>query len=57
MPGDVQSKNSGQRWGVGAPCIALAQIGVDEADWDVLVDFEAAGLLAVDADPATAESR
>ena len=40
---------------VGAPCIALTQIGVDEDDWDVLVDVEAAGLLAVDADPETAD--
>ena len=40
---------------VGAPCIALTQVGVDEEDWDVLVDVEAAGLLAVDADPDTAD--
>jgi hypothetical protein len=40
---------------VGAPCIALTQVGVDEENWDVLLDVEAAGLLAVDADPDTAD--
>ena len=40
---------------VGAPCIALTQIGVDEEDGDVLVDVEALGLLAVDADPEPAD--
>jgi hypothetical protein len=32
---------------VGAPCVALAQIGVDAEGRDVLVDLEALGLLAV----------
>jgi two-component SAPR family response regulator len=32
---------------VGAPCVAFAQIGVDPDRRDVLVDFEALGLLAV----------
>ena len=32
---------------VGAPCVALAQIGVDADGRDVLVDLEALGLLAV----------
>ena len=40
---------------VGAPCIALTQIGVDEENGDVLVDVEALGLLAVDADPEPAD--
>ena len=53
MPGDVPVEDlAANARAVGAPCIALTQIGVDEDDWDVLVDFEAAGLLAVDADPA-----
>lgn len=34
---------------VGAPCVALTQLGVDEDGADVLVDLEALGLLAVDA--------
>ena len=56
MPGDVPVEElAANARAVGAPCIALTQIGVDEDDWDVLVDFEAAGLLAVDADPATAD--
>lgn len=41
---------------VGVPCIALVQIGVDDEGWDVLVDLEAVGLLAVDADAPTADS-
>ena len=46
---------AGKARAVGAPCIALTQIGVDEADGDVLVDVEALGLLAVDADPEPAD--
>jgi two-component SAPR family response regulator len=34
---------------VGAPCVALTQIGVDPDGRDVLVDLEAVGLLAIDA--------
>ena len=34
---------------VGAPCVALAQLGVDATGRDVLVDLEALGLLAIDA--------
>ncbi len=41
---------------VGAPCIALVQVGVDEHGWDVLVDLEAIGLLAVNADAPTADA-
>ena len=56
MPGDVPVDDlAASARAVGAPCIALTQIGVDDDDWDVLVDLEAAGLLAVDADPETAD--
>jgi LysM domain len=41
---------------VGAPCVALAQLGVDADGRDVLVDFEALGLLAVAAPPEVADS-
>ena len=41
---------------VGAPCIAIVQVGVDEFGWDVLIDLEAVGVLAVDAEDATADS-
>ncbi len=41
---------------VGAPCIALVQLGVDDQGWDVLVDLEAVGVLAVDADGPAADS-
>jgi hypothetical protein len=41
---------------VGAPCVALAQVGVDHHGWDVLVDLEATGVLAVDAEGTTADS-
>ncbi len=34
---------------VGAPCVALAQLGLTDDGNDVLVDLEACGLLAVDA--------
>ena len=37
---------------VGDPCLALVQVGIDDAGADVLVDLEAAGTLAVDAAPA-----
>lgn len=40
---------------VGVPCIALVQIGVDDHGWDVLVDLEAVGLLAVDVEGPTAD--
>ena len=41
---------------VGAPCAALAQLGVTADGRDVLVDLEALGVLAVDADPAAADA-
>jgi len=41
---------------VGAPCLALAAVGVDEQGGDVLVDVEALRLLTVDADAATADA-
>lgn len=41
---------------VGAPCVALAQLGVDDEGRDVLVDLEALGVLAVVADAARADS-
>lgn len=41
---------------VGVPCIALVQVGVDEHGWDVLLDLEAVGLLAVNADAPTADA-
>ena len=34
---------------VGAPCVALAQLGVDDDGCEVLVDLEALGVLAIDA--------
>lgn len=34
---------------VGAPCVAIAQIGVDDEGWDVLVDLEALRVLSIDA--------
>ena len=40
---------------VGMPCVALVEIGVDDLGWDVLVDLEALGLLAVDAEPGLAD--
>ena len=40
---------------VGAPCVALTQVGVDEDGRDVLVDLEALGLLSIVADPAEAD--
>jgi hypothetical protein len=41
---------------VGAPCVALVQIGVDTEGRDVLVDLEAIGLLAVAAPAETADA-
>ena len=40
---------------VGAPCVAVTELGVDDDGWDVLADLEALGLLAIDADPAIAD--
>jgi hypothetical protein len=41
---------------VGAPCAALAQLGVTADGRDVLVDLEAIGLLTIDAPPAVADA-
>jgi hypothetical protein len=41
---------------VGAPCVALAQLGLDHDGRDVLADLEGLGLLSVDADPELADS-
>ncbi len=41
---------------VGAPCAALAQLGVTGDGRDVLVDIEAIGLLAIDAPPPVADA-
>jgi hypothetical protein len=41
---------------VGAPCAALAQLGVSSDGREVLADLEAIGLLAIDAPPATADA-
>jgi len=40
---------------VGMPCVALTQLGVNEAGDDVLVDIEACGVLAVEARPNQAD--
>ena len=40
---------------VGAPCIALAQLGTTEEGHDLLVDLEACGTLAIDARPEQAD--
>ncbi len=40
---------------VGMPCVALAQLGVNDAGDDVLVDIEACGVLAVEARPNQAD--
>jgi nucleoid-associated protein YgaU len=40
---------------VGAPCVALAQLGVTPDGADVLVDLEAAGLLSIESDPQIAD--
>jgi nucleoid-associated protein YgaU len=39
----------------GAPCVALAYIGIDDEDDDVLIDLEAAGVFAVEARPGQAD--
>ncbi|MGI9030309.1 MAG: LysM peptidoglycan-binding domain-containing protein [Ilumatobacteraceae bacterium] len=41
---------------VGAPCVALAQLGVDAQGRDVVADLEGLGLLSVAADPPIADS-
>jgi nucleoid-associated protein YgaU len=56
MPGTVPVDDLAARArSVGAPCVALVQIGVDGDDWDVLVDLEAMGVLAVDAEQSAAD--
>ncbi|WP_420451666.1 LysM peptidoglycan-binding domain-containing protein [Ilumatobacter sp.] len=40
---------------VGAPCLALVTIGIDESGADVLLDLEAAGTTVVDAHPSHAD--
>ncbi len=41
---------------VGMPCVAFTQLGVDGEGWEVLVDLEACGTLAVDAQPSQADA-
>ncbi len=41
---------------VGAPCVGLVQLGVDDDARDVFVDLEALGLLGVAAEPARADA-
>ena len=41
---------------VGMPCVAFAQLGVDNDGWEVLVDLEACGTLAIDAQPSQADA-
>ncbi|MET0663399.1 MAG: LysM peptidoglycan-binding domain-containing protein, partial [Ilumatobacteraceae bacterium] len=41
---------------VGMPCVAFAQLGVDGDGWEVLVDLEACGTLAIDAQPSQADA-
>ena len=41
---------------VGAPCVALTQLGVDDAGCDVLADLETLGVLAIDAPPDAADA-
>ena len=56
MPGTVLVDDlAASARSVGAPCVALVQIGVDNDDWDVLVDLEATGVLAVDAGQPAAD--
>ncbi len=38
------------------PCVALAQLGIDDDGSDVLVDLEACGTLAIDAHPSQADA-
>jgi nucleoid-associated protein YgaU len=53
VPGDVPIEQLAvEARTVGAPCVAITQIGVDEDGWDVLVDLESLGLLAIAGDPA-----
>ncbi|WP_116996855.1 bacterial transcriptional activator domain-containing protein [Desertimonas flava] len=40
---------------VGVPCVALTEIGVDDEGRDVLVDLEAFGVIAIDADPESSD--
>ena len=41
---------------VGMPCVAFVQLGIDHDGSDVLVDLEAAGTLAIDAQPGQADA-
>ncbi|MBA3288987.1 MAG: hypothetical protein H0U21_13385, partial [Acidimicrobiia bacterium] len=41
---------------VGAPCVALTQLGADDEGGDVLVDLEALGLLAIGGPPEDADA-
>ena len=41
---------------VGMPCVAFVQLGVDDDGWEVLVDLEACGTLAIDAQPSQADA-
>ena len=41
---------------VGMPCVAFAQLGIDDHGCDVLVDLEACGTLAIDAQPGQADA-
>ena len=41
---------------VGMPCVAFTQLGIDEDGCDVLVDLEACGTLAIDAQPGQADA-
>ena len=41
---------------VGMPCVAFTQLGVDGDGWEVLVDLEACGTLAIDAQPSQADA-
>ena len=41
---------------VGAPCVALIQLGVDDDGREVFVDLEALGVIAVDAAPERADA-
>ena len=41
---------------VGMPCVAFAQLGVDGDGWEVLVDLEACGTLAIDGQPSQADA-
>ncbi len=41
---------------VGMPCVAFAQLGIDDTGSDVLVDLEACGTLAIDAQPTQGDA-